>query len=565
MIKLNKIISYFLIIFISVSCVNALNETTQKNADVEVEIIFSDVINSSEEYSEFLLIRNNDDTIGVDDSLYINVSYNLTFNNSLILNFSTIKKINYYTKSGMGLINISENGTYYFCAYIYGLNYNDTNLENNYECKEIIVVGENYTYNSATNHTTYNVSTNNTNNNSLNISENNETNIIDDCNFSINIKIKNKLLELGEKQEFTILADNISKTKYNHIVEYWVEDLFENIIKNKINTTSTSVKSFTPSFEEEEKTFLIKAKVHECNLETYELFSVKSNNEQEEKETELKIIYPQKVNYEDIFLVELEGFKANTRKTLISIWVEDENKKISEITKVYVLQKYKKFHFKVPVVFKETKIENKEYLLIIDGLNIRKEELIEIEYSKETETIENNDENKIISNNDIESFYTRKKNFEPEITIYATTKNFETNLFLHIYSSISSKNISVNNKTVEAKINISCPNEILIAELWKNNDLIDTKILKINLKHSENTQCTEIDTVTKSNIEQLIEKNDLSKNLTTNQITGNVLLSDSQKPDYSTFIFFVGAIIASTLIFRNDLIKLITKKTNLFK
>jgi len=281
---------------------------------------------------------------------------------------------------------------------------------------------------------------------------NNDT--IDECNFSFNIDVNKNIFELGEKQTFRIYANNISKTKYKYLVEYWVEDLFGNIIKKKINTTSTSIKSFTPNFEEEEKTFVIKSKIHECDMETYELFSVKSNIEQEEKETDIEISFPEKVKYEDNFIVELEGFKANTGKTLLSIWVEDENR-ISEVTKVYIMQKYKDFHFKVPVVFKDIKIEDKEYSVVIEGLDIRKEKPIEIDYEEEIEE-NNNKEEKIISNNKISSFYTRKKNFEPEIKVYITLKKYEPNLILSVHSSNQTKNISIKNKSFETTINITC-------------------------------------------------------------------------------------------------------------
>ncbi len=63
------------------------------------------------------------------------------------------------------------------------------------------------------------------------------------CNASISIDSNAEDFDNGEKIEFSI---KLTTKEFDFIVEYWIENSDGKIIKQKINTTNTNKKSFTP-------------------------------------------------------------------------------------------------------------------------------------------------------------------------------------------------------------------------------------------------------------------------------------------------------------------------------
>jgi hypothetical protein len=83
----------------------------------------------------------------------------------------------------------------------------------------------------------------------------NLTNETNSCDVSLEI-FTGKTIYEDEPIKFTHVLSNAS---YNFGIEYWIEDLFGNIVKAKRNTTNLNEKSYTPSIDESEKTLLIKS------------------------------------------------------------------------------------------------------------------------------------------------------------------------------------------------------------------------------------------------------------------------------------------------------------------
>ena len=92
------------------------------------------------------------------------------------------------------------------------------------------------------------------------------------CNVSIDIIIKNESEVYNDSSTIKfynkiIFQNTMILTDVNYSIEYWVEDLFGNIIKNPVNTSNQNEKSFTPKIDEKDKVLLIKNIIRNINCE----------------------------------------------------------------------------------------------------------------------------------------------------------------------------------------------------------------------------------------------------------------------------------------------------------
>ncbi|MBW2999410.1 lamin tail domain-containing protein [Candidatus Woesearchaeota archaeon] len=144
-------------------------------------------------------------------------------------------------------------------------------------------ISNNTVYNET--NTTGNFSTNNTNSTDIDINATvNETNTTNtttenNCNASIDILTGKELYQSGEQIKFKF---NLSNNSQEFIIEYWVEDLFGEILKNKRNTTNLNEKSYTPKINEADKVILIRANLFvDCSNDSFSASKqlvVKNNN-----------------------------------------------------------------------------------------------------------------------------------------------------------------------------------------------------------------------------------------------------------------------------------------------
>jgi len=124
-----------------------------------------------------------------------------------------------------------------------------------------------------TNNTT-DINANNTNNSSTD-NGNNSTN--NKCNITLSIIIKNSSTsstiyenDASIKFQNKIEKDNrtnLTNIDEEYVIEYWIEDLFGNIVKNKISTTNQDEKSFTPKIDEMDQIFVIKSVLKNISCE----------------------------------------------------------------------------------------------------------------------------------------------------------------------------------------------------------------------------------------------------------------------------------------------------------
>ncbi len=93
-------------------------------------------------------------------------------------------------------------------------------------------------------------------NNTGNISQNSTPQ--NNCDVSIGLQVQKTFFENKEKIEF---YNTLSSKAYDFEIEYWIEDSSGEIIKNKVKTTNTNKKSYTPSIKQKEQALIIKNRI----------------------------------------------------------------------------------------------------------------------------------------------------------------------------------------------------------------------------------------------------------------------------------------------------------------
>jgi len=79
--------------------------------------------------------------------------------------------------------------------------------------------------------------------------------IVQSCNTSIGVSTSKEIYNHEEKIHFN---NTLTNKTLDFQIEYWIEDLFGKIVKNKIITSNLQQKSYTPKFEDKQAVFLIK-------------------------------------------------------------------------------------------------------------------------------------------------------------------------------------------------------------------------------------------------------------------------------------------------------------------
>ncbi|MCX8147047.1 MAG: lamin tail domain-containing protein [Candidatus Woesearchaeota archaeon] len=198
------------------------------------------------------------------------------------------------------------------------------------------------------------------------------------------------------KIKFNITNNDI----ISFIIEYWVEDLFGNIVKSKYNTTNLNQKSWTPDIDEEDKTFYVKAILYyNCSGRQYVVYSQKMIvvlGTNYEKETTIDIEeVKETAKFGDILNIRVYVYKGSESKSSLSLWVEDRDsgEKLSETTKTLLYGKYKEYGLALPVQLKQSCSYNSgTYTLIVEGFNITKTRAVKIEKNSDCDEKSDNEE-----------------------------------------------------------------------------------------------------------------------------------------------------------------------------
>lgn len=223
------------------------------------------------------------------------------------------------------------------------------------------------------------------------------------CDLSLTIdNDENLIYSQGQSIEF---KPELNDKFYPFTIEYWIEDIFGNLIKNKVTTTNTNQKSWKADISETDRVLFIKAQVNpKCKdlnqsnnyaekmlIVTNENFIYDSgsnndnfeNNKKNQAESEIKIIKitPEDPTFGELVKAELEIYKGDTGKYSISAWAESGGKEISEKTKINLKDKYQTYKITLPIQLEsncDLKTKEGKATIRVEGLDESAKETISV-------------------------------------------------------------------------------------------------------------------------------------------------------------------------------------------
>ncbi|MDP3698901.1 MAG: hypothetical protein Q8R47_04900, partial [Nanoarchaeota archaeon] len=221
-----------------------------------------------------------------------------------------------------------------------------------------------------------------------------EFEVIDTSEISCDIRLQLNTNEtiFYENSQSIEFKPELSDRSFPFVIEYWIEDLFGNMVKPKLNTTNTNEKSWKTNIKEQDRVLFLKAIVYpDCDdldlssNAAEEMFIVTKNEttlsaseEVTTKDSSIEIIKitPEKVSFGESLNAEIEIYKGDTGKYSVSLWVEKDGKVISEKTKIHLKEKDTQYRFTVPVLLEpncKEKIKEGDAQLMIEGLGLQEE------------------------------------------------------------------------------------------------------------------------------------------------------------------------------------------------
>ncbi|MBW3021436.1 lamin tail domain-containing protein [Candidatus Woesearchaeota archaeon] len=328
--------------------------------DVELEVYLDEVLYLGQDYTKLFKITNVNYEFGL---IYnVSVNYNITKGNEVIKQDGFIvDEINRYTSANTGEFKSMEEGNFTFCGRIVSSSANDVNLVNNVDCGDIEVI---------------------------------DTSSVP-CNITINITSDKTVYEVGETLKFHI---NLNNESFPYEIEYWVEDLFGDVKKNKYTTTNTNQKSWTPSIDERDKAFLINAYLksvlcddslednHYERLVVFkdEYFQSLTSDDATGTGTDsfnssiiiedISLGSDNKTEFGKTVMAKVRIYKGDTGKYSVQFYCQDTagNKISSQTSKASLYTKFTEYVINVPVQLKtncDSKYDDGVYEFIVSGLD----------------------------------------------------------------------------------------------------------------------------------------------------------------------------------------------------
>ncbi len=340
---------------------NTANLFLEKSNDVLLTIYLNEKLFTYQNYDDLFKIQFLDKkNCSVSDS--IKVKYILKDeSNQTILNEQFLKEeIGCSTYSQTGELKLEKEGTYTLCGEIISASVADFNLDNNKVCQEIKVI---------------------------------DTSKIP-CDLSLGIETKELFYAYPEGIGFDF---SLNSEEFPFSITYWVEDLFGNKLKEKYTTTNTNKKSFTPDIDEEDRVVFLKAEMETVcndtnlsnNLAEKMLILTRPGLGKEigaggtpsQNQSDLSQIEIVKVSADvsDLVKAELDLYRGDTAKYSISVYMKQKGKKVSEIFKINLKNKFTSYHLVVPLSLKsKAKLKSEELTLVVEGLGLSEEKDFEL-------------------------------------------------------------------------------------------------------------------------------------------------------------------------------------------
>lgn len=331
------------------------NGTNITGKDLEITVNLNGVLDLFVEYNSLFKITNKDHESGITDYINVTVFYNISKKTLIKEDFFNIIDLNSYKTSQTGNIIFNETGNYTICGQIINTTETNYNKNNDFVCKNVLIIDTRKIL----------------------------------CNVSISISTDNLIYNNSESIKFYNLLNNES---FLYKIEYWIEDLFNNLVKNKINTSNTNQKSWTPNIDESVQVFLIKNRIVElyCN-DTYlddnsaEKLIIVKGEKKKESNISIDKIYlgsDNKAKFGESIRIRVNIYKGEETKNNVKLWFEDAGNKISKTTSTNLYTEFTNYDMTLAVQLDPNCNERKPngmYKLYVSGfdLNDSRDVLIE--------------------------------------------------------------------------------------------------------------------------------------------------------------------------------------------
>jgi hypothetical protein len=292
---------------------------------------------------------------------YVTVDYYLMDENQTIIqeNTFTRENIGCSSYSNTGYLTLSSGGTFNLCGKVVNSDFGN-GFNPDFVCKQIKVIDVSKI----------------------------------PCEIFISVLTEKVFYQDGEKVNF---YNQLNEKTYPFSIEYWVEDLFGNSVKDKVITINTNKKSYTPKIEEEDRVLFLKARVtpacKDYNMTNNyfekmliitnpQITSTETAEGEEDSTIEIKKVTPANKKFGGVVKAEVEIYKGSTGKYSLSAYLEKSGKKISEVTKINLKDKHTNYKVTLPIQLDPNcnlKVKEGKAKLIVSGLDTEDSETIEIE------------------------------------------------------------------------------------------------------------------------------------------------------------------------------------------
>jgi len=327
------------------------NSSTNNNSNqpiqklISLSIALPDKLFLGEEYSSLFTITNEAHVSGTTDYEDVSIKYNISSNNILKVDFLEILGLNYKRTSQTGSFIPLTSGNYTICGEILTAS---SIFSDSIVCKDFIVLDP------------------------KNIP----------CDYSISMSFPDKIVSAGQKVSYKFFVN--SSEDFPFTINYWISDVFGNIIQQIKQTSNTNSKSFTPKlFDEPDKVLILNGEISPlCNDKNQEdnfvseFLIVTSKQTVEATKSSCKFVSLSKKEIfpSDIFHVTLEFYKGDTTKTVLKSYVilESSGKKVSQDSKIYFNEKFQTYEFALPILLNDFELsEDSKAFIVVEGLDVK--------------------------------------------------------------------------------------------------------------------------------------------------------------------------------------------------
>jgi hypothetical protein len=189
-----------------------------ENKTIRIDITLPDEVMLGLTYNTLFKVTNLNYSRNFDSHVNVTVYYNLSKNGVLVYESNFSKVINSFSTSSNGFLFFNEIGSFTLCG---------SSALADTVCRQVVVI------------------------NPLEVG----------CQVSVNLSIPKSVFSNNEQVEITNVISMQPQDDYPFIIEYWVEDLFGEVVKKKLNTSNDNDKVFTPQIKDKVGVFVAKNKL----------------------------------------------------------------------------------------------------------------------------------------------------------------------------------------------------------------------------------------------------------------------------------------------------------------